>query len=69
MNSESKIIPLSRKHNIYALHDERGNVIGTGTLEVCEVLLFIMSKASEAPGRVAPLRSVNRANVRAAIAI
>jgi hypothetical protein len=64
------ILPLDVTGKIYALQDEKGNTIGTGTREVCEVLLYIITKP--------PSRSVSgpatrlvppRPNVRAAIAI
>ncbi len=64
------ILPLDADGNIYAIQDEKGNVIGTGTREVCEILLYIISKTASASisGRInAPIQ--HRANVRAAIAI
>jgi hypothetical protein len=62
------ILPLDSEGRIYALQDEKGNTIGTGTREVCEVLIFIISKAnsSSVTGRDAvPIRP----NVWAAIGI
>ena len=38
------ILPLDIQDNIYALQDDKGNTIGTGTREVCEVLLYIITK-------------------------
>ena len=68
MYAEPMILPLDVNGKIYALQDEKGNTIGTGTREVCEVLLFIITKAasSTTSGRV---RAPQRPNVRAAIAI
>lgn len=69
MYTKPIILPLDVEGKIYALQDEKGNTIGTGTREVCEVLLYIITKP--------PLPSVSRSrmlvpqrpNVRAAIAI
>jgi len=62
------ILPLDLEGKIYSLQDEQGNTIGTGTREVCEVLMYIITKplvrASGARANV-----VRRPNVRAAIAI
>lgn len=68
MQGEPSIHALSVDANIYALRDERGNTLGTGTREVCEVLLYIMTRARGNPMKV-PATSVSRSNVRAAIAI
>jgi len=46
MLSKPMILPLDTQGRIYALHDEQGNTIGTGTREVCEVLMYIINKAS-----------------------
>jgi hypothetical protein len=69
MYAEPIILPLDGNGKIYALQDERGNTIGTGTREVCEVLLYIIRK----PASPTVSRRTNavpqRPNVRAAIAI
>jgi hypothetical protein len=66
MHAEPKIFPLDENGVIYALQDEKGNTIGTGTREVCEVLLYIITKpASQVSGRNNP----QRPNVRSAIAV
>jgi hypothetical protein len=70
MHGENRILPLDLDGKIYALQDEKGNIIGTGTREVCEVLLYIIGKTASASisGRInAPIE--HRSNVRAAIAI
>jgi len=70
MFREKIILPLDANSNIYAIQDETGSVIGTGTREVCELLLYIISKPASASisGRInKPIQ--HRANVRAAIAI
>ncbi len=70
MYAEPMILPLDVNGRIYALQDEKGNTIGTGTREVCEVLLYIITKPASpsVSGRInAPIPQ--RPNVRAAIAI
>jgi len=69
MYAAPTIFPLDTNGRIYAIHDEKGNTIGTGTREVCEVLLYIITKpASQSiSGRNGP--GSQRPNVRAAIAI
>jgi hypothetical protein len=47
MQLQLTIRPLSVHENIYALCDEQGKTIGTGTREVCEVLLYIITKSSD----------------------
>jgi len=63
------IRPLSIEENIYAICDETGKTIGTGTREVCEVLMFLITNTStelhHPPIRQVPVRT----NIRAAIAI
>ena len=67
MHAGPKIYPLNESGTIYALQDEKGNTIGTGTREVCEVLLYIITKpaAQSVSGRNNP----QRPNVRSAIAV
>ena len=64
------IFPLDANGLIYALQDEKGNTIGTGTREVCEVLLYIITKPASPSisGRI-NVSAQQRGNVRAAIAI
>jgi len=64
------ILPLDVNGTIYALQDEKGDTIGTGTRAVCAMLLYIITKpASETiSGRInVPVQ--RRSNVRAAIGI
>ena len=68
MYAEPMILPLDANGRIYALQDEKGNTIGTGTREVCEVLLYIINKASS-QGMSRNVPAAHRPNVRAAIAI
>ena len=67
MYSAPIILPLDWTGRIYVLEDEKGQVVGTGSREVCETLMYMMraglSPASESS------QSSNRSNVRAAITI
>ena len=68
--SQPMIIPLDNNGQIYALQDEKGNTIGTGTREVCEVLLYIITKpASPSISGKINVSGPQRPNVRAAIGI
>lgn len=70
MQLQPTIRPLSVHENIYALCDESGKTIGTGTREVCEVLLYIITKSNDL--RNARIRAVQvppRSNVRSVIGI
>jgi hypothetical protein len=70
MYNEPMILPLDANGQIYALQDEKGNTIGTGTREVCEVLLYIITKpASQSISGRINVPAAQRPNVRAAIAI
>jgi len=67
MYAEPTIFPLDENGRIYALQDEKGNTIGTGTREVCEVLLYIITKP--ASPAVSTKMNPQRPNVRSAIAV
>lgn len=69
MYAEPMILPLDSNGQIYALQDEKGNTIGTGTREVCEVLLYIITKPASQSISGRHGSSAQRPNVRAAIAI
>ena len=70
MYAKPNIFPLDANGQIYALQDEKGNTIGTGTREVCEVLLYIITKpASQSISGRINVSAPQRGNVRAAIAI
>lgn len=64
------ILPLDPHGMLYAIRDEKGANIGTGTREVCEVLLHIMNKQTMG---LAPLDKKQTKpphfNLRAAIVI
>ena len=67
MHGEPLIFPLDAEGRIYALQDEKGNTIGTGTREVCEVLLYIITKP--ASQSLSSRSNPQRPNVRSAIAV
>jgi hypothetical protein len=73
--SEPMIFPLSAEDTIYGLQDESGTIIGTGTREVCELLLHILSNQSteHAPAKVLARRvretATPHVNIKSAIAI
>jgi len=71
MPSKAMIFPLDTQGRIYALQDEQGNTIGTGTREVCEILMYIINKASSGANSSGnePAQVRRRLNVRAAITI
>ena len=69
MYAEPIIFPLDANGHIYALQDEKGNTIGTGTREVCEVLLYMITKASSPIAKRINAPLDQRPNVRAAIGI
>ena len=70
MYSKPMILPLDLEGKIYSLQDENGNTIGTGTREVCEVLMYIITKPlTRANGSGTAATVTRRPNVRAAIAI
>jgi hypothetical protein len=67
MYSSPIILPLDWTGRIYVLEDEQGRVIGTGSREVCETLMFMMRAGLSPATENAPAN--NRSNVRAAITI
>jgi hypothetical protein len=69
MYAKPIIFPLDANGQIYALQDEKGNTIGTGTREVCEVLLYIITKPASASISGRNVSAPQRGNVRAAIPI
>lgn len=69
MYSKPMILPLDLEGKIYSLQDENGNTIGTGTREVCEVLMYIITKPLVRANVSSAANVTRRPNVRAAIAI
>ena len=69
MYAKPIILPLDAEGRIYALHDEKGNTIGTGTREVCEVLMYMITNAtSTALSGDSEVNKTQRPNARAASA-
>ena len=69
MSTKPVILPLDAEGKFYALQDGKGNTIGTGTREVCEVLLYIINKAPTPVSAKTKLSVPRRPNVRAAIPV
>jgi hypothetical protein len=70
MYAKPMILPLDVNGQIYAIQDEKGNTIGTGTREVCEVLLYIITKpASQSISGKVNVPVPQRPNIRAAMGI
>ena len=67
MYTRPMILPLESSGRIYVVQDEKGQVVGTGSREVCETLMYIigagLSPATE------KTQTMPRNNVRAAITI
>lgn len=71
MYTKPMILPLDDEGKIYTLQDENGNTIGVGTREVCEVLLYIITKPPTRTNLSIKSRAsmARRPNVRAAIVV
>jgi hypothetical protein len=67
MYTRPMILPLESTGRIYVLQDEKGQVVGTGSREVCEALMYIIGAALSRT--IEPAPAVARTNVRAAITI
>jgi hypothetical protein len=67
MYSSPIILPLDCTGRIYVLEDENGQVIGTGSREVCETLMYMMRAGLSPATETAQANTRN--NVRAAITI
>jgi hypothetical protein len=64
------MFPLDVQGKIYVLQDENGNTIGTGTRQVCETLLYIISKPlATSPSDSSEMLVSHKPNLRAAITI
>jgi hypothetical protein len=61
------ILPLDSTGRIYVLEDEKGQVVGTGSREVCETLLYLIGSGMTPPTDQGQTKV--RTNVRAAITI
>ena len=69
MYTKPIILPLDAEGKLYTLQDEKGNTIGTGTREVCEVLMYMITRSTSKRVSREPRQISQRPNVRAAIAI
>ena len=67
MYTRPMILPLESTGRIYVLEDEKGQVVGTGSREVCETLMYIIA-AGLAPANEQSQPKA-RTNIRAAISI
>ena len=67
MYTQPMILPLDGSGRIYVLQDEKGQVVGTGSREVCETLMYLMGVGLAPATDKAPV--VSHKNVRAAITI
>jgi hypothetical protein len=67
MYTRPMILPLDSTGRIYVLEDEKGQVVGTGSREVCEALMYIIG-ANTVPAKEQNPTTA-RTNVRAAITI
>ena len=67
MYSAPIILPLDWTGRVYVLEDENGQVIGTGSREVCEKLMYLMASGLSPASENAQAHA--RSNVRAAITI
>ena len=67
MYTRPMILPLDSTGRIYVLEDEKGQVVGTGSREVCETLMYIIGAGLSPATDQAQTKT--RANVRAAITI
>ena len=61
------ILPMDSTGRVYVLQDKNGQVVGTGSREVCEALMYLMDAGIAPPTENAP--AARRNNVRAAISI
>ena len=67
MYTKPMILPLESTGRIYVLQDEKGQVVGTGSREVCETLMYLIgSGLSPVTDQKQP---IGHGNVRAAITI
>jgi hypothetical protein len=61
------ILPMDSSGRVYVLQDKNGQVVGTGSREVCETLMYLMDAGISPVANSAP--ATQRTNVRAAITI
>jgi hypothetical protein len=68
MYTRPMILPLESTGRIYVVEDEKGQVVGTGSREVCERLMYIIA-AGLAPANDPTQAQTCSNNIRAAITI
>jgi hypothetical protein len=61
------ILPMDATGRVYVLQDKNGQVVGTGSREVCETLMYLMDAGLSPVTDHTP--AIQRSNVRAAITI
>ena len=61
------ILPMDSTGRVYVLQDKNGQVVGTGSREVCETLMYLMGAGMSPAAENATV--AQRTNVRAAISI
>lgn len=61
------ILPMDGTGRVYVLQDKNGQVVGTGSREVCETLMYLIGAGMSPATENAPV--AQRSNVRAAISI
>ena len=61
------ILPMDSTGRVYVLQDQNGQVVGTGSREVCETLMYLIGAGLSPATDNAP--AAQRTNVRAAISI
>jgi hypothetical protein len=61
------ILPMDSTGRVYVLQDKNGQVVGTGSREVCETLMYLMGAGMSPATDNTPV--AQRSNVRAAISI
>lgn len=44
IHAEPTVVPLDNLGKICAIRDERGNIAGTGSREVCEVMMYLIKQ-------------------------
>jgi hypothetical protein len=67
MYTRPMILPLDSTGRIYVLEDEKGQIVGTGSREVCETLMYIIGTGVSPASDQSQPRA--RTNIRAAITI
>lgn len=66
MYSEPIILPLNADGLLYALQDEHGRIVGTGTREICQLLLMVMKNQIFS---LRPPQKIDRLRLRVPIVI